>query len=138
MKSSINPNNNLIIPSDWSPNRCARYIAENDPDIPPIIIGIAPNRTSLISASPLRINGPVEIKPLNIATTKPVERIKSVSNDVKASNKGVKITPPPTPAITAMIAIRTLNKKEITMMSTLEKLPCPPNAMPSICVSRNK
>ena len=43
-----------------------------------------------------------------------------------------------TPAITATIAIMTLTKKEITMMSTPEKLPCPPNAMPSICVSRNR
>ena len=91
-----------------------------------------------MSASPLRIRGPVEIKPLNIATTNPVERINSVSKEVKASNKGVKITPPPTPAITAIIAIRTLIKKDITMISTLEKLPCLPNAMPSICVSRNR
>ena len=51
---------------------------------------------------------------------------------------GVKITPPPTPAITATIAINTLTKKEITMMSRPERLPCPPNAMPSICVSRNR
>ena len=103
-----------------------------------MIIGNAPSRTILMSASPFRISGPVEIKPLNIATTNPVERIKSVSNEVNASSNGVKITPPPTPAITATIAIRTLTRKEMTMMSTPEKLPYPPNAMPSICVSRNR
>ena len=113
-------------------------MAVNEPDIPPTIMGNAPSKTSLMSASPLRISGPVEIRPLNMATTSPVERITSVSNEVKASSKGVKMTPPPTPAITATIAIRTLTRNEMTMISMLEKPPCPPNAMPSICVCRNR
>ena len=44
-----------------------------------------------MSAKPLRISGPVEIRPLNIATISPVERINRVSKEVKANNKGVKI-----------------------------------------------
>jgi len=36
---------------------------------------------------------------------------------VKASISGVKITPPPTPAITAIIAIKTLTKKDIKIRS---------------------
>ena len=91
-----------------------------------------------MSAKPLRINGPVEIRPLNIATISPVERIKRVSKEVKANNKGVKITPPPTPAMTATTAIKLLAKNEMTIMSIPDRSPCSPKSEPSSCISRKK
>ena len=106
---SINPSDKRTIPSDCSPKLLARYIAAIEPDIPPTIIGKAPKSTSLMSAKPLRISGPVEIRPLNIATISPVERIKRVSKEVKANNKGVKITPPPTPAAAQAPATQAAN-----------------------------
>ncbi|MDB2498849.1 hypothetical protein N9X90_06635, partial [Alphaproteobacteria bacterium] len=66
------------------------------------------------------INGPDATKPLNIATTRPVDRIIKVSTDVKASIIGVNITPPPTPAITDKIATKKLKMKEMKTISTPE------------------
>ena len=85
-------------------------------------LGITPRKTSLISARPFRINGPDAIKPLNIATTSPVDLIIRVSTDVKASIKGVNITPPPTPATTDMIATKKLSKKEKKMLKKQKKV----------------
>jgi hypothetical protein len=73
-----------------------------------------------------------------MATTRPVDRIKRVSKEVKARSNGVNITPPPTPAITATTAIKTLIANEMTMMSMLETVPCPPKDVPSIRVSRKR
>jgi hypothetical protein len=65
------------------------------------------------------MNGPVDTSPLNIATTRPVDLITNVSIEVKASMIGVNITPPPTPAITAIMAMATLITKDSTIISTL-------------------
>ena len=61
-----------------------------------------------------------------------------VSIEVNASKMGVKITPPPTPAITAITAIRTLNRNESTIRSILERSPTESSDDRLICVSINK
>jgi len=66
---------------------------------------------SLRLPNPLFRNGPVEINPLNIATISPVPLIIRLSMGVKASIRGVNKTPPPIPAITAIIAMAKLSKK---------------------------
>jgi hypothetical protein len=53
----------------------------------------------------------VDIKPLNIATMRPVARTMRLSRLVKASRIGVNRTPPPMPATTATRAITKLKKK---------------------------
>ena len=89
-----------------------------------------------MSASPFLINGPVATSPLNIATTKPVERMIRVSIDVNANIKGVNITPPPTPAITEIIATSTLKRKESNIRSTPDSPEKPLNWLGVINSSR--
>jgi hypothetical protein len=91
-----------------------------------------------MSASPLRINGPDATKPLNIATTRPVDRIIRVSIEVNASISGVKMTPPPTPAITDKIATKKLKTKEIKTMSTPENPNSPSRIFELTNSSRNR
>ena len=66
---------------------------------------------------PVKLKGPVEISPLNMATTSPVALTSTVSMEVNASITGVKRTPPPIPAMTATIAINVLNKNEATTIN---------------------
>jgi hypothetical protein len=84
------------------------------------------------------MNGPDATRPLNIATTKPVERIIRVSTEVNASIMGVKITPPPTPAITEMIATTKLMKKLINIKSIPVSPNKPSNGFDATNTSRNK
>tara|TARA_B100000989_G_C19388984_1_gene404864 strand:- start:281 stop:454 length:174 start_codon:yes stop_codon:yes gene_type:complete len=56
---------------------------------------------------------------------------------VKANINGVNITPPPTPAITDMIATQKLNKKDMNMMSTPVNPKSPSNAAEATNISRN-
>tara|TARA_B100000989_G_scaffold273180_1_gene231144 strand:- start:299 stop:520 length:222 start_codon:yes stop_codon:yes gene_type:complete len=56
-----------------------------------------------------------------MATTKPVERIINVSIEVNANINGVNITPPPTPAMTEIIATKTLKRNESNMRSIADK-----------------
>tara|TARA_B100000035_G_scaffold143686_1_gene122329 strand:+ start:244 stop:498 length:255 start_codon:yes stop_codon:yes gene_type:complete len=83
------------------------------------------------------MKGPDATNPLNIATTRPVDLIIRVSTDVKASINGVNITPPPTPAITDMIATKKLNKKEMNIMSTPVNPKSPSSAAEATNNSRN-
>ena len=90
-----------------------------------------------INARPFLINGPEDIRPLNIATTRPVALIINVSIDVKPSIIGVNITPPPTPTMTATIAIAVLNKNEATTIPRMEEevktsVPCTRENIPII------
>ncbi|HRR29502.1 MAG TPA: hypothetical protein P5270_09105, partial [Victivallales bacterium] len=59
------------------------------------------------------IKGPVEINPLNIATIRPVPRIKVLSILEKAIINGVNNIPPPIPAKTDITAIRKLKEKNV-------------------------
>jgi hypothetical protein len=112
IKTRTSPNKSLTIESPVAPITSARYTALVAPAKAPITIGIEQKYTILISESPVRINGPEDIRPLNIATTKPVPLISRVSMEVNPSIMGVNMTPPPTPAITAITAMAVLNKKE--------------------------
>ena len=67
------------------------------------------------------MKGPVDIRPLNIATTKPVALMMRVSMDVKPIITGVNRTPPPTPAITATTAIAVLKRNDATMIPTMNR-----------------
>jgi len=66
------------------------------------------------------MKGPVEISPLNIATTRPIDLTIRVSIEVNASIIGVNITPPPTPAMTAITAMAVLNIKEPTTINHMD------------------
>jgi hypothetical protein len=82
------------------------------PAVPPTTIGTEQKNTIFTSESPLLMKGPVDISPLNMATTRPVALISTVSIELNASITGVKRTPPPIPATTATMAIKVLNRKE--------------------------
>jgi hypothetical protein len=74
---------------------------------------------------------PVEISPENMATIRPVPLTTTLFTPVKASMMGVKMTPPPIPAITEIMAIAVLSRKKpkrITAMVALAISPeliCP-------------
>ena len=107
------------------------YCREIMPAKDPMMI-IAP-----INARPFLINGPEDIRPLNMATTRPVALITNVSIDVKPNIIGVNITPPPTPAMTAIIAIVVLNKNEATTTPRIKEelrisVPCTRENIPII------
>ncbi|GAF89136.1 unnamed protein product, partial [marine sediment metagenome] len=104
------------IASPVAPRYSAKYTALKAPAIAPTMIGTEQKYTILHSARPFLINGPEDIRPLNIATTRPVALITNVSIEVNPSIMGVKITPPPTPAITATIATAVLIKNELTII----------------------
>jgi hypothetical protein len=74
----------------------------------------------LISARPFFINGPEDMRPLNMATTSPVALTIKVSIEVKAITIGVKSTPPPIPAITATMAMIVLMRKEPKTMDQID------------------
>jgi len=62
-------------------------------------------------ASPRFIKGPVDTRPLNMATMRPVALTMRLSTGVKANIKGVNRTPPPIPPMTATRAMAKLRKK---------------------------
>jgi hypothetical protein len=57
------------------------------------------------------MKGPVDTRPLNMATMSPVALTMRLFTGVKASMKGVNKTPPPIPPITATKAMAKLRKK---------------------------
>tara|TARA_B110000261_G_scaffold36816_1_gene42868 strand:- start:1063 stop:1338 length:276 start_codon:yes stop_codon:yes gene_type:complete len=83
-----------------------------------------------MSTKPCLSSGAPEIKPLNIATTKPVALTTKESKEVKPNTIGVKMTPPPMPAITAIIAIATDKTKEARVTLRIE--PREKNSLASI------
>ena len=69
-----------------------------------------------MSESPFFMKGPEEMSPLNMATTRPVDRTINVSMEVNANITGVKRTPPPIPATTATMAMAVLKTNEPKIM----------------------
>ena len=80
-------------------------------------------------ASPLLIKGPVDIRPLNMATINPVALTIRLSTEVKASIKGVNKTPPPIPPITATMAIAKLMKKNPNSHPQMDPADMPPSGV---------
>jgi hypothetical protein len=74
----------------------------------------------------------VEISPLYIATTKPVALTKRLSTGVKASIIGVKITPPPMPASTDIMAMRKLMRKKPSNKAVIVSVDIPPSGVSAL------
>jgi hypothetical protein len=68
------------------------------------------------------------MSPENIATIRPVPRTTTLFTPVKASMIGVKMTPPPMPAMTEIMAMATLSIKKPKRIAAIPALAISPEA----------